>query len=962
MTIIHTSSRLIAVWLLLKVFVQVSCAIQCNTSAMWQNQNSCVMNVVDGSTDAATLRCVSQVCNIASALQTSSCTSSLDLVSLATTQSTCLSHLQQISPSTPQSLIVNATINASDSMLSVIEELLIGDIVGCNISSRTLGNMGACLSRLPCRATPSSLCSSLCLAQTLTCVQTYSCGEYFQLSDIGGCSPLLYVFDMAPLDALFCQAYANGSSWNQTAWILGATQLLALSNNAPSSPASNALTQYYVIVPGVLALVLLLIGTTVAIRKCIAMLCERRQKQRRIEVRRAETVENTSFPEEEWFEPPTTADSPPTAFDRTQRQPQQDKYKENPPPPQSSVPTAWSSKGKRSQTQNYHEDNGYDNESRELFRPRSQYVTAKAQEVGGVGQWEAVGDRDDMLFVEEDYEGYDSRRMTRASSTDDRTSAATTTGGDDRARITMPTYAGASRHRRPHSQTSLAELEFAFTDPSRTNGSNSQHIDDVIHLEPTMVDEDDGSSSERGQMLTPMSNSDTEEQRLVFDQESLRSSTNSQSRDDVIAAGSVMSRRDILHAILRGNFVRGRLLGRGTHGAVYQMNLTGPNLPGTVSVAMKEIDVQQCSREELSKIILRFNFLSRLSHRHIVEQYVVRYEPSTLSLNVWMEFLGGGTLTQLAKMHVTCPLPSSGTSPAGVDESLLEPPIATLKHRPHAPQLSSRSSLNNGGRSTTPSATHPPVPVIFPEQDIVRIVPQLLSALSYLHRKGVIHRDVKGSNVLMSTDHRSAKLADLDVCFITSLTTNSTNTTGQKTSEATPLEHLHTHSVAGSPLWMPPEILSSRCGPAPSTDMWSLGITIAEVLMGGALPWPRFDTTFNAMVYITHPGHPPVLSRADVSEACQEFLQRCWDPNADLRPSAMELRSHRWFQLSRPSSFRRVPSDTMGATKSVTNTNNSARSYESSLVWDAPGEAGAPTLEERQESLKKRFDESAMAR
>jgi serine/threonine protein kinase len=958
--IVFTFARWISLWLFLEILGgAVSSAPQCNTSSLWQNQNSCVVSVVDDRTATIALRCVSHVCNVASALRTPFCTPSTDLASLAAAQSTCLTQLGHVTDTSSQSFTINATLNTSDSMFRVLDDLLAGNIMGCDFSSQSVAAMESCLSRLSCRTRPSTLCTPVCLAQTLTCMQTYNCGAYFLLNDISG-SPLSYVFDMVPLDALYCQSLAtnnsnasSATSWNQTAWILEATQLLSLSNHAPSGP-SSVLTQYYVVVPGVIALLLLVVGTTVATRKYV-LKCYERLQRKRGDAERAEIVESNSFPDEEWCEPPTVADSPPTALvSRSQSKGQALHHHFNATDQFSSgVPTAWPSKGRRFdmqhfQNQDYEGDDCY--QEREGYRPRSQYVTSKVHE----GHWD---DREDMLFVEEeDYGHNDHQRITRASSTDDRTSAATTTGGDDRARLEIPIYSGASgHHRRQNSQASLAELEFAFSDPSRTNGSSSQHVDDVIRLEPAAADEDeDGSNSDRGQILTPMSNSDTDEQRLVFDQESLRSSTNSQNRDDVIAAGSVMSRRDILHSILRGNFVRGRLLGRGTHGAVYQMNLTESKVTGVVSVAMKEIDVQQCSRDELSKIISRFNFLSRLSHRHIVEQYVVRYEPSTLSLNVWMEFLGGGTLTQLAKTYVAFPQPPSGTSPE-VDELLLEPPIATLKHRPHGPQSSSRSSLNNG-RSVTPATLHT-VPSVFPERDVVRIVPQLLSALSYLHRKGVIHRDVKGSNVLMTADYRSAKLADLDVCYISSLA----NLTVSKSSDATPLEHMH-HSVAGSPLWMPPEILSSRCGPAPSTDIWSLGITIAESLMGGALPWPRFDTTFNAMVYITHPGHPPVLRRTDVSETCQDFLHRCWDANADLRPSAMELRSHPWFQLSRPSSFRRVPSDNMGAaTKSATTcTNNSARSYDSSLVWEDPGEAGAPTLGERQESLKKRFDESAM--
>lgn len=912
---------------------------------MAEQQQDCVArSTAPAGAAAEVARCVDDVCSVVAALQGSQCSLQTNLTILSSAESTCAQSLA-VSSNSSGLTVINATTNTTDSTLYRLTSLMERVIYQCDVSGGSFAMVGSCYSRLQCRAGYSTLCTPLCLAQTLTCILTYSCGQYIPL-EMFTQSPELQVADLVPLDVFYCAAVANVTSstlWNETTWIQDAMRLLSQASAGKSGTSKTALEQAYIIGPASLALVLLVVGSSVVVYNCMRKRCARRQ----LEV----TARGGDEPQLHYVRSSnrdTIDDDPPTSIvvaTTTTTEPSQRRVSSKQAPPPAAA-AAWH--GGKWVEPEFHESEGEDNET-ELFRPKSQYITSKPADTD---QWRLGGD---MLFVDEDDDLR--RHHTRGPSGDDRFSSSAATSGDGyRARVELPQYAGATA-RHPRSQTSLAELEFAFTDPSRTNGSNSQHNDDVIRLQPMGVDDDGSATSDGGNRLTPMSNSDTDEQRLVFDQESLRSSTNSQNQHDmVVAAGSVMARRDILHFILQGMFVRGRLLGRGTHGAVYQMNLSVPDQQpsavdasiSTVSVAMKEIDVQHCTREELSKIIARFNFLSRLSHRHIVELYVVRYESSTLSLNVWMEFLGGGTLSQLAKTFINLPQPNppGSATPPGGDDALLEDPIATLKHRPG--QMSSRSSLSGA----PPTAARHEVPTVFPERDVVRFVPQLLSALSYLHRKGVIHRDVKGSNVLLSLDHRSAKLADLDVCFIAVLHQ-------QKDSATSAADHPH-HSVAGSPLWMPPEILSSRCGPTASTDIWSLGITIAELLMGGALPWPRFDTTFSAMMYITHPNHAPVLRRADVSESCLEFLSMCWNPTAEFRPSAMELRSHPWFQQSRPSSFRRMPSQLGGgATKSVTNTNNSGRSYESSLVWEEPGE-GAPALEERQDLLKKRFDDSAM--
>jgi len=136
---------------------------------------------------------------------------------------------------------------------------------------------------------------------------------------------------------------------------------------------------------------------------------------------------------------------------------------------------------------------------------------------------------------------------------------------------------------------------------------------------------------------------------------------------------------------------------------------------------------------------------------------------------------------------------------------------------------------------------------------------QIAGALDAVHAAGIVHRDVKPSNVLMSADG-SAKLLDFGIA---------------RQSEDTTITS--TGVLVGSPSYMAPEQVRGEAGTAAS-DVWALGILLYEMLAGR----PPFQAaTIPAVLYqVTHEPPPPVPG---LPPAVQKALRRALDKNPDRR-------------------------------------------------------------------------------
>lgn len=157
---------------------------------------------------------------------------------------------------------------------------------------------------------------------------------------------------------------------------------------------------------------------------------------------------------------------------------------------------------------------------------------------------------------------------------------------------------------------------------------------------------------------------------------------------------------------------------------------------------------------------------------------------------------------------------------------------------------------------------------VLTENQTAKYTAQVLDVLSYLHKQGVVHRDVKAANLLLEGDQ--VKLADFGISV------NIDNTDELK-------------DPGGSVYWMAPEIVRMQAA-SPASEIWSVGATVVELLAGQP---PFGDLPQEAALHSLRTGEP--IQYPQVSRDCSSFLDMCfqWEPSA--RPTAHELISHRWI-------------------------------------------------------------------
>ncbi|XP_034864135.1 mitogen-activated protein kinase kinase kinase 2 isoform X2 [Mirounga leonina] len=148
---------------------------------------------------------------------------------------------------------------------------------------------------------------------------------------------------------------------------------------------------------------------------------------------------------------------------------------------------------------------------------------------------------------------------------------------------------------------------------------------------------------------------------------------------------------------------------------------------------------------------------------------------------------------------------------------------------------------------------------------------QILEGVHYLHSNMIVHRDIKGANILRDSTG-NVKLGDFGASK--RLQTICLSGTGMK-------------SVTGTPYWMSPEVISGE-GYGRKADIWSVGCTVVEMLTEKP-PWAEFEAMAAIFKIATQPTNPKLPPH--VSDYTRDFLKRIFI-EAKLRPSADELLRH----------------------------------------------------------------------
>jgi serine/threonine protein kinase len=168
----------------------------------------------------------------------------------------------------------------------------------------------------------------------------------------------------------------------------------------------------------------------------------------------------------------------------------------------------------------------------------------------------------------------------------------------------------------------------------------------------------------------------------------------------------------------------------------------------------------------------------------------------------------------------------------------------------------------------------------FQERIIRNYTQQILTGLCYLHENHIIHRDIKGGNILLDTNG-VVKLADF----------------GCSTALDQLGETINTKQIAGSPYFMAPEVFA-QSNYGRRGDVWAVGCTVIQMISGKP-PWR--DRSVNLvqlglLVQGWNEGPPPVLDYAktpptckDISRSLRDLLKMCFIKDNTKRPFPAEV-------------------------------------------------------------------------
>lgn len=170
----------------------------------------------------------------------------------------------------------------------------------------------------------------------------------------------------------------------------------------------------------------------------------------------------------------------------------------------------------------------------------------------------------------------------------------------------------------------------------------------------------------------------------------------------------------------------------------------------------------------------------------------------------------------------------------------------------------------------------------YSENTVASIVRGVLRGLHHIHEAGVIHRDIKASNVLLADKSEDA---EVKICDFGSAVLYD-------------FDEVETSDLNGTPWFMSPESLSHNI--TPKSDVWSLGVMTYQLLTG-KMPfndWQNPKSPSVALVWRSILNDEPNWSPKywdKVSPEAKSFVQACLQKSVGDRPSVLECLSHPWL-------------------------------------------------------------------